>query len=87
MIQDTGYRTQDTGYSILLQIPEFMFFYSAFIDRTFSKVKLSISKVPQGRFKKNKNARRPKEAHNAQILKEIEIVDRAGEVLKELDQH
>ena len=35
----------------------------------------------------NKNARRPKEAHNARILKEIKIVDRAGEDLKELDQH
>ena len=35
----------------------------------------------------NKNARRPKEAHIAQNLKEIEIVDRAGEDLKDLDQH
>ena len=35
----------------------------------------------------NKNAKRPKEAHNAQNLKEIRIVDRAGEDLEELDQH
>ena len=39
------------------------------------------------RLQGNKNARRPKEAHNAQNLKEIEIVDSAGENLKELDQH
>ena len=30
------------------------------------------------------NARRPKEAHIAQNLKEIKILDRAGEDLKEL---
>ena len=35
----------------------------------------------------NKNARRPKEAHIARNLKEIKIVDRAGEDLKDLDQH
>ena len=38
--------------------------------------------------RKNKNARHPKEAHIAQNLKEIKILlDRAGEDLKELDQH
>ena len=35
---------------------------------------------------RSKNIRRPKEAHIAQNLNEIEILDRAGE-LKELDQH
>ena len=35
----------------------------------------------------NKNARRPKEAHNAQNLNEIKILDRAVEDLKELDQY
>ena len=35
----------------------------------------------------NKNTRRPKEEHNAQHLKEIRIIDRAGEDLEELDQH
>ena len=35
----------------------------------------------------NKNARRPKEAHIAQNLKEIDILIRAWEDLKELDQH
>ena len=35
----------------------------------------------------NKNARRPKEAHISQNLKEIKILDRAEEDLKELDQH
>ena len=34
----------------------------------------------------NKNARRPNEAHFAQNLKEIKILDRAGEDLKYLDQ-
>ena len=33
------------------------------------------------------NARHPKEAHIAQNFKEIRIFDRAGENLKELDQH
>ena len=36
---------------------------------------------------RNKNVRRPKEAHIAQNSKEIKILDRAGEDLKELDQH
>ena len=35
----------------------------------------------------NKNARRPKEAQTAKNLKEIKILDRAGEDLKELDKH
>ena len=34
----------------------------------------------------NKNARRPKEVHIARALKEIKILDRAVEDLKELDQ-
>ena len=34
-----------------------------------------------------KNARRPKEAHIARNLNDIKILDRAGEDLKELDQH
>ena len=45
------------------------------------------NKRPQPTSLKNKNTRRPKEAHIAQHLKEIEICDRAGEDLKELDQH
>ena len=36
---------------------------------------------------RNKNARRPKEAHIAQNLKGFKILDRAGEDLKELAQH
>ena len=36
---------------------------------------------------KNKNARRLKEVHIAQNLKKIKIVNRAGEDLKDLDQH
>ena len=39
------------------------------------------------RFNKYKNARRPKEAHIAQNLKGIKILDRAGEDLKEFAQH
>ena len=45
-----------------------------------------------GKFKnqietnENKNARRPKEAHIARNLKEIMILDGAGEDLKELEQ-
>ena len=35
----------------------------------------------------NKNARLPKEAHIARNLKEIKMVDRAGEDLTDLDQH
>ena len=35
----------------------------------------------------NKNARRPKEAHIAQNLKGIRMLDRAGKELKELDHH
>ena len=37
-------------------------------------------------MKTNKNARRPKEAHNAQNLKEIEILDRTGKDLKLFEQ-
>ena len=33
------------------------------------------------------NARHPKEAHIAQNLKEIKILDKAREDLKKLDQH
>ena len=35
----------------------------------------------------NKNARRPKEVHIAQNLKEIKILDRAEKDMKELDQY
>ena len=38
-------------------------------------------------MKIKKNARRPKEVHNAQNLKEIKLLDRVGEDLKELDQY
>ena len=48
---------------------------------------LSPSELRLGNFRSNKNARHPKEAHIARNLKEIKILDRAGEDLKELDQH
>ena len=35
----------------------------------------------------NKNARRPKESHISQNLKEIRILDRSGEDLKKLVEH
>ena len=44
-------------------------------------------KEPLIRLVSNKNARRLKEAHIAQNFKEIKILDRDGEDLKELDQH
>ena len=57
-------------------------------SRKCKKVLKCKSERPQiGNLFQNKNARRPKEAHNARIMKEIKIVDRAGEDLKELDQH
>ena len=60
----------------------------ALMERVFSAERITVyAKTCMTFHRYNKNARRPTEAHIAQNLKKIEILDRDGKDLKKNDQH